>query len=377
LTKRGSLTKGKTEMPETVVRPLPVPSDVAVRSALLALANLGAELQTYNEEARTIVARMPKWFGVKKSTILVRVQDYGDNCRMEIELPDKGKSDELFNQISLYLVDGHRAAGDMTMRWVEKQEQSLAYTTGQTVAKALKRFKPAAKEAAGSLATTTTTSETATAEEKDLLVVEAETEEVEADSAEATPEMDQGNSNFIIVHPEAHQVDLKVDPEVFADRSSYLETCAACQAVVLRGSQFCGNCGRPVTMKAISKEVNEGSRNTARSSIIFGGLAMAFQVVALYFLVIAPIVVTDPETGAGVGLTTFNLFLGLALGLIPSLLIGNEARRMAKTAEVYLNFRFNKDQEGSTLTKWGRYLGWASIYISIGWIVFLAARNLM
>ena len=349
-------------MPETIVRPLPVPSDIAIRSALLALANLGAELQTYSEDTRTIVANMPKWFGVKKATVLVRVQDYGDNCRMEIELPDKSKGDELFNQINLYLVDGHRAASDMTMRWVENQEQNLAYSAGQQVARAIKRLKPGTKEPSSVAAKTTPTP--------------TETENIE--TAIIGPIDDDSKPDFIIAEPESQQVRLHVDPTIFEDRSSYLETCASCQAVVLRGSQFCSNCGRPVTLKAVSREVNEGGRNMARSSLIFGGLAIAFQIVALYFLVIDPLFSRGTEAGIdGPALPAANILLAIVLGVVPSFLLGNEARRMAKTTNIYLQFRFNKDQAGSSLAQWGRNLGWAAIYISVGWVVYLAARNFL
>jgi len=354
-------------MSETIVRPLPVPSDVAIRSALLALANLGAELQTYNEEARTIVASMPKWFGVKKSSILVRVQDYGDNCRMEIELPDKSKSDELFNQISIYLVDGHRAASDMTMRWTEKQTQGRAFNTGQQVAKALKRFKPGSQEPVES--------------EADVVYDPMAEPDSEAESSEVIviepDQADQTEAGFIIPHPESQQVQLQVNPDLFVDRSSYLETCSSCQAVVLRGSQFCGQCGRPVTMEAVSKEVNEGSRNTARSSLIFGGLAIALQLVTLYFLVIGPLINNSNSEEPSSGVPLVNILLAIFLGILPSFLLGNEARRMAKTANIYLKFRFNKDQEGSSVAQLGRNLGWAAIYISVGWVIYLAAQNFL
>ncbi|MEM7030030.1 MAG: hypothetical protein AAF629_10735, partial [Chloroflexota bacterium] len=131
---------------ETITRPLPVPGDVAIRSALLALAKLGAELQSYNEEGRTIVGRLPKRFGMTKSSILITVQDFGENSRLELQLADKSKANEILDQISLYLVDGHRAAGDMTMRWVEKQDQSLAQSAGKTVGRALRRLTSTSSE---------------------------------------------------------------------------------------------------------------------------------------------------------------------------------------------------------------------------------------
>jgi hypothetical protein len=393
-------------MSETIVRPLPVPGEVGIRSALLALANLGAELQTYNEEAYTIVARMPKWYGMKKAPILVRVQDYGENCRLEIELPDKGKGQELLDQISLYLVDGHRVASDITMRWVEYQEQSqqsqekasLVQSAGRQVGKALRLIKSKTGQAPTAQQLSPTKAEVVQVEAdqadvEQVAQTDVQADVVEADEADQDPaepsqpysalvvvpdEAGETSKNFIIVDPVSKRVKINVQPEVFVDRSSHLETCPSCQAVVLRGSQFCPNCGRPVTMEAVSGEVNEGGRNTARSSLIFGILALAANLVTLYFF-LAPTIANlgaEPSEVAN-PLPWINILLGVFLGILPSLWLGNEARRMAKTADIYLKFRFNKPQQGRSTAQWGRILGWAAIYISIGWVLFLVGRNFM
>ena len=335
---------------ETIIRPMPVPAQVATRSALLALANLGAELHSYNEENRTIVARLPKWFGVTKASVLITVQDYGENSRLELQLPDKSKADELLRQISLYLVDGHRAAGDMSMRWAEKQEPSVATVAGKQVGKVMRRLRSgtqnlapaltdedhappvetvantAAETAAGTVTDTVaetvteTTAdgiaepvaeETAVIDEADEISEIGEADEVGELEADAETVIErEGSENSVVNasedvieevleavdgevveeeiadeashktdgaatgnHPNAlivpdfitadqtnHQLHIAVTPDFFTDRSGHLETCNACGSVVMRGSQFCGNCGRPVTMKAVSKEVNEGGQ---------------------------------------------------------------------------------------------------------------------
>ena len=392
-------------MSETITRPLPVPGEVAIRSALLALANLGAELQTYNEEAYTIVARMPKWYGMKKAPILVRVQNFGENCRLEIELPDKSRGQELLNQINLYLVDGYRAASDITMRWVEHQEQSqpkaspsLAQSAGRQVGRALRLIKaktgqtPAAPQPLKANQTDVVQVEAGQTGSTDLdqVELEPEAEEIQTGQGQAeqrppstalvvVPEAaEETAANFIIADPQSKQVRINVKPEVFVDRSSYLETCPACQAIVLRGSQFCANCGRPVTLAAVSAEVNEGSRNTARSSLIFGLLALAANLVTLYFFLSPTIANLGAEPGEVINpLPWVNILLGVFLGILPSLWLGNEARRMAKTADIYLNFRFNKGQRGRSNARLGRIMGWAAIYISLGWIIFLVGRNFL
>lgn len=360
---------------ETIIRPLPVPGDVAIRSALLALAKLGADLQNYNEEGRTIVAQMPRWFGVSKASILITVQDFGENSRLELQIPDKAKANELLDQISVYLVDGHRAAGDMTMRWVKKQEKSLAQSAGSTVGKAIRRLKPTTGDNPSALpkeSSATTPAETSEATE----TVEGEML-TEAESAA----IDQASQNNQLMVPEfikanqAHdQVQITVSPDFFVDRSSHLEKCPNCENVVLRGNQFCSQCGRPITMEAVSQEVNEGGRNTARSSLVFAILAIVCNVVAGYFL-FAPTLASFFTGEPVAAFSTISIFLAMLLGLGPSLFLAFEAKRMAKTAEIYANFRFNKKEEGRTMADLGLKLGWISIGVSGLLILVLMLRT--
>ncbi|MFQ5611634.1 MAG: hypothetical protein ACE5H9_05825 [Anaerolineae bacterium] len=354
-------------MSEIVVRPLPVPAEVAIRSALLALANAGAELQTYNEAARTIVARMPRWGGLKKSTVMVRVQDYGETCRLELQLPDVSKADEILNQIGLYLIDGHRAASDITMRWVEQRDQGLVQSAGRRVREVFRRPKPSLEPGASLPA----------GGEDDP----GEGRETQLALIDPSAPLATTSASFIEADPSNRLVQINVDPDILADRTSSLETCPSCHAVALRGSQFCPNCGRPITLEAVSTEVSQGSRNAARSSLIFGGLAVAANLLPL-FLIFFPVIAywlgnlfsgQGAEAPPSSVLTPVNILLSIFLGVVPGVLFGNEARRMAKTAEIYLKFRFNKAQEGRSRAAWGRILGWLAIYLGLGWIVFLAA----
>lgn len=357
---------------ETIIRPLPVPGDVAIRSALLALAKLGADLQNYNEEGRTIVAQMPKWFGVSKASILITVQDFGENSRLELQIPDKAKANELLDQISIYLVDGHRAAGDMTMRWVKKQEKTLAQSAGSTVGKAIRRLKTTPASPTATLpaeATTAEATETTETVEGEMLT--------EAESA-AIDEASQNNQlmvpEFIKANQAHDQVQITVSPDFFVDRSSHLEKCPNCENVVLRGNQFCSQCGRPITMEAVSQEVNEGGRNTARSSLVFAILAIVCNVVAGYFL-FAPTLASFFTGEPVAAFSTISIFLAMLLGLAPSLFLAFEAKRMAKTAEIYANFRFNKKEEGRTMADLGTKISWVSIGVSGLLILVLMLRT--
>ena len=61
-------------------RPFPVPSEVVMRSALFALANLNAKLQVYNEETGVIVATVTKWLGMQKQEVIVKVRRFEETC---------------------------------------------------------------------------------------------------------------------------------------------------------------------------------------------------------------------------------------------------------------------------------------------------------
>jgi hypothetical protein len=50
---------------------------------------------------------------------------------------------------------------------------------------------------------------------------------------------------------------------------------------------------------------------------------------------------------------------------------------MARTANLYLKFRFNKDQGGRSNANWGRIMGWAAIYISLAWVIYLVGINFL
>jgi len=58
----------------TEIRAFPVSSTVVMRSTLFALANLGATLQTYNEDSGVIVATVSRWLGLQKQEVVARVR---------------------------------------------------------------------------------------------------------------------------------------------------------------------------------------------------------------------------------------------------------------------------------------------------------------
>ncbi|MEM7035017.1 MAG: zinc ribbon domain-containing protein, partial [Chloroflexota bacterium] len=186
---------------------------------------------------------------------------------------------------------------------------------------------------------------------------------------EAETENTENEDNKLIVPSfikanQAHdELKITVNPDFFVDRSSHLEKCPNCENVILRGNQFCGQCGRPITMEAVSKEVNEGGRNTARSSLVFATLALICNVVAGYFL-FSPIIASLVTESDVQPFSPVSIFLAILLGLAPSVYLALEARRMAKTTDIYVKFRFNKAEEGRTLSQWGAQLSWISIGIS-------------
>lgn len=81
----------------TEIRAFPVSSTIVMRSTLFALANMGATVQTYNEDSGVIVATVSKWLGLQKQEVVARVRAFEGTCQLELDVPDFDKGRELRN----------------------------------------------------------------------------------------------------------------------------------------------------------------------------------------------------------------------------------------------------------------------------------------
>jgi len=342
-------------------RPFPVPSEVVMRSALFTLANLNARLQVYNEETGVIVAGMPKWLGLQQQEVIVRVRRFDQTSVLELEAPDAEKAQQLLTQISAYVTDGAgRVQADATIQWVDiaRKKQNRAKRTHLA-------------NRARSLLPGQSNEETlpAVIDAQGAAIVPVNGEEI------AVPMPIPDNPGVLVKNQQDKVIELKVDPAVFTDRTPYLEVCQACSATVMRGSKYCSSCGRPLTLEAVQPELRSAAGKAARSSMQAGLIAIAATLVPFLILILPQLFAADVTLSflenIGQSLTPIRLTLSVLLGILPSLVFGWWAIGQARQATWYQNLEALFDDPGRFKAGLGRVLGWAAIYISLAWILFV------
>ena len=70
-------------------------------------------------------------------------------------------------------------------------------------------------------------------------------------------------------------------------------------------------------------------------------------------------------------LTPVRLALSVLLGVLPSIVFGWWAVSQARQAAWYQNLEAMFDEPGRLRASLGRILGWAAVYISAAWIIFV------
>ncbi len=336
-----------------------------MRSALFALANLGATLQTYNEENGVIVATVSRWLGLQKQEVVARVRSFEQTCQLELDAPDVEKARELLQLIATYVRDGGRVQANATMQWVDLQRQQ---------ANKAKRQELSGK--ARSLLTGAKTTLPAVVEEQPALPAT-----IEGDPARAVgPSLDApvyipDNPGVLVKNNQNMLLELKVDPQVFADRSGFVLMCNVCFTPTLRGSAFCPNCGRPLTLEAVQPEMRGNAQKSANSALTYGLIGLAFNVVPLLILVLPALLAEPVETSLidriGQNLSTMTIALTALLGLLPAFVAGFLALRQGQRAAWFLNLPAVLEQSGRGKAGVGSALGWLSIYAAVGWILLI------
>lgn len=357
-------------MTVTEIRAFPVSSTVVMRSALFALANMGATLQTYNEESGVIVATVSKWLGLQKQEVVARVRSFEGTSQLELDAPDFDKARELLQLIATYTRDGGRVQANATMQWVDLQRQQAGKAKRQELAGKARSLLGGGGGGGDSISTTLP----AVVEEQATALVET------GDPAQAVgPSLDApisipDNPGVLVKNRQNMLLELKVDPEVFTDRSGYVTMCNVCYTPALRGSAFCPNCGRPLTLEAVQPEMREKAAKSANSSLTYGLIGLALNVIPLLILVLPALM--NP---AGVGLldriretlTPLTIALVAGLGILPSMLAGFAALRQGRQASWYLNLPAVLEQSGKGKAGIGGALGWLAIYLGVGWVLLI------
>jgi hypothetical protein len=183
------------------------------------------------------------------------------------------------------------------------------------------------------------------------------------------------NPGVLVKNYEDKVIELKVDPQVFADRTAYLEVCQACAATVMRGSKYCPSCGRPLTLEAVQPELQNAAGKAARTSLQAGIIAVLTTLVPFLLLILPLLLETDGSLSfleqVNQSLTPVRLTLSVLLGVLPGLVFGWWAVSQARQAAWYQNLEAMFDEPGRLRASIGRVLGWAAVYISVAWIIFV------
>lgn len=350
-------------MTYTEIRPYPVSATVVMRSTLFALATKGAKLAAYNEETGVIVATLPKRLGLQKDDIIVRVRPFADTAQLEINAADAEQAQQIIQLISSYVTDGAKVEASANIQWIDMQKQQAGRIKRKQLVNRAKNLLPGqtTAEPVTETAVTTTTSS-------------SETDLVEMAEIPETPIPIPDNPGVLVKNQQDRIIELKIDPEVFIDRSAYLTMCQGCGAAVMKGSAYCSQCARPLTLEAVQPELRGNARKTAVSSLRHGLAAVALNLVPILLLVL-PVALTASSTDSflaafAASLTPLKLGVSLVLGVAPSIALGWRAIVLGQRANWYHNLRAVTDHAGSSQAAFGNALGWLAIYAGAAWIIF-------
>jgi hypothetical protein len=352
-------------MSVTEIRAFPVSSTVVMRSTLFALANLGATLQTYNEESGVIVATVSRWLGLQKQEVVARVRTFEGTSQIELDAPDFDKARELLQLIATYARDGGRVQANATMQWVDLQRQQANKAKRQELTGKAKQLLTGAN---------TTTLPAVVEEEPSALTPVAAADPAQAGPSMSAPIAIPDNPGVLVKNRQNMLLELKVDPQVFTDRTGFVTMCNVCFAPTLRGSAFCPNCGRPLTLEAVQPEMRQKAGKSANSSLTYGLIGLALNTIPLLVLVL-PALLSQSDASLldriRETLTPLTIALTAVLGILPAMLAGFAALRQGQRASWYLNLPAVLEHSGRGKAGLGGALGWLSIYLGVGWILLI------
>lgn len=348
-------------MAVTETRAYPVSDTVLMRSTLFALANMGATLQTYNEASGLIVATVSRWLGLQKQEVVIRVRPLEKSAQIEIDAPDVEKATELLRLIATYTRDGTRIQANATIQWVDLARQKANEARRQELTSRARNMLTGG--------TTDTEAETGTA-----LATTDPDDPAQPVNLAANTVYIPDNPGVLVKNRQNMLIELKVDPEVFIDRTNNIVVCDACYASTLRGSAYCPNCGRPLTLEAVQPEMREGAQKAAGSALTLGLVAFALSLVPLAILVLPAVLTPDGGTffdSLRAGMTPLTIGLSAALGMVPAVIAAVAAMRQGQRASWYLNLRALSGQAGRGQAVAGNALAWLAIYLTLAWIILI------
>ncbi|MCP4424911.1 MAG: RING-HC finger protein, partial [Chloroflexi bacterium] len=259
-------------------RPFPAPAPVVMRSALFALATSGAKLQAYNEETGVIVATLSKRLGLQKGEVVARVRPFQENAVLELQAPTDKTLQDMLHLIATYVQDGAKVEANARIQWIDLQKQADSQQSRQRLTGRVRSMLPGRSSSATTPSIQEETSEGSETDAERDDPVGSEAGELMAleDAGERTIPIPD-NPGVLVKNHQDKVIELKLDPATFVDRTNHLEICDACAATVMRGSLYCPNCGRPLTLSAVQPELRDGVESAVTGSVRYGLIGLAFN----------------------------------------------------------------------------------------------------
>ena len=375
-------------MTYTEIRPYPVPATVVMRCALFALATKGAKLAAYNEETGVIVATLSKRMGLKKDDIIVRVRPFDDTSQLELNAANAEQAHEIIQIISTYVTDGAKAEANANIQWIDMQKQQANRIKRKQLVNKARSLIPGQTSAAPPAETTLSAGSgqalsvgsrqaPSASSGQAIITTEQSTDEnalVEMAEVPETPIPIPDNPGVLVKNQQDRVIELKIDPQIFSDRTAYLAMCQGCGATNMKGSAYCSQCARPLTLEAVQPELRGNAQKTASSSLRYSLAAIALNIVPILLLILPLALIAESADSFleafAASLTPLKLGISLILGVAPSMFLGWRGIVLGQRANWYRNLRAVTDNAGASKAAFGNALGWLAIYIGVAWIIF-------
>jgi hypothetical protein len=403
-------------MKEIESRPFPVNQIVIVRSAFFALAKIGAELQSYDENQGIITARIARVeIGGKKifgeEDIEISVEERDTTSFLKLAAPKRNVS-ELLHLISTYSVEGPKAIkDDAHSQWVSllKDEENIRKHNEQ---KRLRQEEfnsfvnkiPLIRNKKGQVSENPSENDdnkdfehlediqddSNTNNSQFVAVLNPETKAIRPIEPSKLELMVPPSPGMLIKNRTGQIFEIQVDSMISFDRATHLLVCPYCFATNLQGSWYCSRCGKQQNIKAAFEELKKKAKANANASLTYAIIGLipyvllftsaVLQIFLLSGLTTAALAFQKvmqaiTQIGQQIGqqriTTVLPLFIFIAL---PGFLLGRMAISRAQSAFAHINLSFYADQSGRTKSNWGQAIGYFEIFLAVA-IVMNAILN--
>lgn len=392
-------------MRATETRPLPTGKTVVIRSAFFALAKIGAELHSYDEQNGIITATVG-WIHIGaidlfEQGIEISVEEREGTSLLKLVSPNK-KSAELLQLIATYVVEGAKAIkDDAHIQWFEllkeeekrRQKEEKKQVWNNKVSALLQKIPLIGHPREDGTVSPANTDDLSkqnsgtTSPSNSLMVLNPETSTIAPLEPKNLSLTIPSSPGMLIKNRYGQIFEIQVDTVTCVDRTHYLAICPYCSATNLQGSWFCFRCGKQLTVKAASEELKRLVVINANSSLWFGLFSVLPSILILLIeaipLIMASSIISLATIITALSSSFSSLTLILIKGLLattlptlvfvalPSFWLGRKAISHGQQALLHLNLNFYADKTGKKRATFGQGLGYLGMYIGIGLFILV------